>query len=145
MSAEAMPGKRLPQEDTGVHRVEGAISVVLRVGVLLSVGVIAVGLGLMFAHHPGYGSFTGHFSYHRLTSPSTTFPHTLTQLGSSLSKGNGRGIVVVGVLLLIATPVVRVAVSVLAFVLERDPAMTAVTLVVLGVLVLSFVLGGQLG
>lgn len=124
-----------------VRRVELVISLVLRVGVTLSVAVIASGLALMFVHHPEYASITGHFSYHRLTSSSTPFPHTLSQLVTSLGKGQGRGVVVVGVLLLILTPVVRVAVSVFAFVYERDPAMTLVTLFVLTALMGSFFLG----
>lgn len=127
-----------------VRRTEIAISLVLRIGVSISVAVIAVGLGLMFGHHPEYGSLTSRFSYHRLTAPQTSFPHTFRQLGSSLGAGDGQGIVVLGVLLLILTPVLRVAVSIVAFVLERDAAMTAVTLFVLGALVASFLLGGGL-
>lgn len=130
------------EQDARVRQVERAISLVLRIGVLVSVGVIAAGLALTFAHHPAYRSFTGGFSYHRLTTPSSPFPHTLSQLGHYLRAGRGRGVVVVGVLLLIATPVLRVAVSVLAFVYERDPKMTIVTLTVLAVLMVSFLLGG---
>lgn len=129
-------------DDVKVRRVELAISLVLRIGVTVSVGTIAVGLGLMFAHHPRYSTLGGAFSYHRLTSPSTPFPHTLANLGTSLQHGDGRGLVVLGVLILILTPVLRVAVSVFAFVYERDPAMIAVTLFVLTALVGSFFLGG---
>ena len=133
------------ERDRRVRRTERAISLVLRIGVVASVGMIAAGLALTFMHHPAYGTFTGRYSYHRLTSPSATFPHTFSQLGSYLAAGRGRGVVVLGVLLLIATPVVRVAVSVLAFVYERDRAMTLVTLTVLVVLVVSFALGGGFG
>jgi uncharacterized membrane protein len=125
-----------------VRGIELAISLVLRLGVTLSVAVIVVGLALMFVHHSQYATFTGRFSYHRLTSTTTRFPHTFSQLGASLAAGQGRGIVVVGVLLLILTPVVRVAVSVIAFVHEKDPVMTAVTLFVLVALIASFFLGG---
>lgn len=145
MSRQAAPELSAEEGDARVRRVERVISLVLRVGVVVSVGVTAAGLALMFVHHPEYGTLTGRFSYHRLTSPSSTFPHTLSQLGSYLGAGQGRGLVVLGVLLLIATPVLRVAVSVVAFVYQRDPAMTVVTSVVLGVLVISFVLGGGFG
>jgi uncharacterized membrane protein len=131
-------------EDARVRRVELAIGLVLRIGVSVSVGVVAAGLALMFVHHPGYGRFTGSFSYHRLTSKSTQFPHTFPQLGAALGAGEGRGVVVVGLLVLILTPVLRVAVSVVAFLLERDRAMTLVTLFVLAALVGSFFLGGVL-
>jgi uncharacterized membrane protein len=123
-----------------VRKVELAISLVLRIGVVVSVLVIAVGLGLMFAHHSEYVSVFGHFSYQRLTSKTTSFPHSFGALGRAIASGEGRGIVVLGVLILILTPVLRVAVGVLSFVYEKDPPMTIVTLYVLAVLVGSFFL-----
>lgn len=131
-------------EETKARNVELAVSLVLRIGVTLSVLVIVAGMVLMFVHHPAYGHLSGPFSYHRLTSDSTSFPHTFPELGAALAAGKGRGVVVLGVLLLILTPVVRVAVSVLLFVYERDRAMTLVTLFVLFALVGSFALGGVL-
>ena len=125
-----------------VRKVELAISLVLRVGVLLSVAVIAVGLAVMFAHHSDYVSIRGHLSYRALTSKATAFPHSFGALGHSIAHGDGRGIVVLGVLILILTPVLRVAVGVLSFIYEKDPPMTVVTLYVLVVLVGSFFLAG---
>lgn len=125
-----------------VRKVELVISLVLRIGVIVSVAVVAVGLGLMFAHHAAYAPIQGHFSYKHLTSKSTQFPHSFASLGHSISQGEGRGIVVLGVLLLILTPILRVAVGVLSFVYEKDPPMTIVTLYVLVVLIGSFFLAG---
>lgn len=129
-------------EDARVRRVELAISLVLRIGVTLSVAVVAAGLALMFVHHPQYASLSGSFSYHRLTSKSTQFPYSFSALRAALGKGEGRGVVVVGILILILTPVLRVAVSVVSFLYERDRAMTLITLFVLTALVGSFFLGG---
>lgn len=126
-----------------VRRVEIAISLVLRVGVVVSVLVIASGLALMFAHHAAYLPIVrGHFSYHQLTSRRTPFPHSFGALGHSITTGHGRGIVVLGVLILILTPILRVAVGVLSFVYEKDPPMALVTLFVLAVLISSFFLAG---
>ncbi len=125
-----------------VRKVELAISLVLRIGVVLSVSVIAAGLGLMFAHHAAYLPIRGHFSYRELTSRSTAFPHSFSALGHSIALGEGRGIVVLGVLILILTPVLRVAVGVLSFVYEEDAPMAIVTLFVLAVLISSFFLAG---
>ena len=125
-----------------VRKVEFAISLVLLIGVILSVIVIATGLGIMFYHHPEYASVTGRFSYKVLTSNVTIFPHSLGSLVRSIAGGQGRGIVVVGVLLLILTPVARVAVGVLSFMYEKDLPMTIVTLFVLAVLVGSFFFAG---
>ncbi len=123
-----------------VRKVEIAISLVLRIGVVVSVLVVAVGLGLMFAHHSEYLPITGHFSYHELTSKGTHFPHSFSSLWHSIAMGEGQGIIVLGVLILILTPVLRVAVGVLSFIYEKDPPMAIVTLYVLVVLVGSFFL-----
>ncbi len=123
-----------------IRRVELAISLVLRVGVLSSVAVIAVGLGLMFAHHSAYLPIRGHFSYRELTSTTTRFPHSFASLGRSIARGEGQGIVLLGVLILILTPVLRVAVGVISFLYEEDLPMAAVTLYVFVVLVGSFFL-----
>jgi uncharacterized membrane protein len=125
-----------------VRQVEVVISLVLRIGVVVSVAVIAVGLGLMFAHHGAYAAIHGHFSYQQLTSRTTRFPHTFSSLGHSIARWQGRGIIVLGVLILILTPVLRVAVGVLAFIYEKDTPMTLITLYVLAVLVGSFFLAG---
>jgi len=50
-------------------------------------------------------------------------------------------VVALGLLLLIATPVLRVAVSIVAFVQQGDRLFTLITAVVLGILLLSFALG----
>lgn len=125
-----------------VRRVELAISLVLRVGVVVSVLVVSVGLGLMFAHHGTYSAIRGRASYEALTSKTTSFPHSFASLGRSIAAGQGRGVVVLGVLILILTPILRVAVGVLAFVYQKDPPMTLVTLYVLAVLIGSFFLAG---
>ena len=125
-----------------IRKVEVAISLVLRIGVSVSVVVIAVGLGIMFDHHSPYTSITGSYSYSHLTSRSTIFPHNFSQMGSAIGAGEGRGVVVLGVLLLILTPILRVAVGVLSFIYEEDLPMTIVTLYVLAVLIGSFFLAG---
>jgi uncharacterized membrane protein len=53
-----------------------------------------------------------------------------------------RGMIQLGLLLLIATPVARVAFSVLAFALQRDRTYIFVTLIVLGMLIYSLTGGG---
>lgn len=125
-----------------VRQVEVAISLVLRIGVVVSVLVIAVGLGLMFAHHGAYAAVRGHVSYKALTSAHAAFPHSFGALGRSLAHGDGRGVIVLGVLVLVLTPVLRVAVGVLSFLYEKDVPMALVTLAVLVVLICSFALAG---
>ena len=52
------------------------------------------------------------------------------------------GVIQLGLLLLIATPVARVAFSIFAFALQRDRTYVIVTLVVLAVLIYSLIGGG---
>jgi uncharacterized membrane protein len=135
------PEEALAMEEK-IRKVELAISLVLRVGVILSVAVIAVGLVMMFLHHGAYRSIQGTYSYHRLTAPSTPFPHRFSTLWRSITQAKGQGLVILGVLILILTPVLRVAVGVLSFLYEKDIPMTFITLYVLAVLIASFFLAG---
>jgi uncharacterized membrane protein len=56
----------------------------------------------------------------------------------------GRGLIQLGLLILIATPVARVAFSVVAFALEGDRLYVVITLIVFAVLMFSLVTGGRL-
>ncbi|CAG4920813.1 MULTISPECIES: DUF1634 domain-containing protein [Acidithrix] len=125
-----------------IRMTEITISLVLRIGVALSVAIFIVGLVVMFAHHPAYAKLSGSLSFHSLTSPSSQFPHSFSGLWNSLAKGQGRGIIVLGTMVLIITPVLRVAVAIVSFSIEKDPAMTIVTIYVFAVLILSFFLAG---
>jgi uncharacterized membrane protein len=130
--------KYAARQDEKVRKVETVISVVLRAGVVVSVVVIAIGLAISFLHHPEYLS---NFSYKGVASAHYRFPDTFSGLFHSLSIGEGRGVIVLGIALLILTPVMRVAVSIFAFVYQEDPIMVAVTSFVLLMLISSFFLG----
>ncbi|MEW6399123.1 MAG: DUF1634 domain-containing protein [Bacillota bacterium] len=125
-----------------VVNMEVFISRVLRTGVLLSAGIIAVGLVLLFA--------TGRTGY----TPGPLDTATLTHWGSRHLFPTGMAEVVTGVLalrpfaiialgllVLIATPVIRVAASVVAFLFEGDTLYVFITLYVLTILIVSFLLG----
>jgi uncharacterized membrane protein len=68
-------------------------------------------------------------------------PHTLGAVVKGVGQGSGPALVMLGLLLLIATPVLRVMVSVIGFTLERDRRFILITLVVLTVLIGSFAVG----
>jgi uncharacterized membrane protein len=116
----------LPRWDD--HRVQSAIGALLRFGVLTAAGVTALGGALFLARHAGdpvrYGSFTGE-------------PRTLTTLTGILRGAaalDSRALTQLGLVLLIATPVARVGLSLVGFVLERDRKYQAITAVVLLIL-----------
>jgi uncharacterized membrane protein len=122
-----------------VMSTEAAISGILRIGVAVSLVLLVAGTLLSFFQGGGYG--TEPSDVRRLTGAGGAFPRTLHWLHSGLRHGNGQAIIVAGLLLLIATPVLRVAVSVLAYARERDRTFVVITLTVLLQLLVSFALG----
>jgi uncharacterized membrane protein len=140
--SDATAGPAVHQRDVDedkVRKVELAISALLRTGVLTSLLVVLSGTVVTFVHHPHY--LSSHHDLRTLTKPGAEFPHSFSSLISGLQHGQGRAIVMAGLLLLIATPVLRVAVSILAFVYQRDRVFVVITSVVLALLLTSFVLG----
>ena len=121
------------------RQVELVISHLLRVGVVTSLAVVVIGTLVSFAHHRDY--LSSNTALHQLTAHTAVFPHTIGDTIASLRHGEGRGIIILGLLLLVATPVMRVAVSILGFVYERDLIFVLITTTVLALLLLSFVLG----
>lgn len=128
-----------PPLDPRTERVERIISVVLRSGVALSLTLIAAGTILSFVHHPTYVRSADDLRH--LTWPGAAFPHTLHDVVQGLRVWHGQAVVVVGLLVLVATPVARVAISIVLFFLTRDRAFVIITTVVLALLLLSFFLG----
>jgi uncharacterized membrane protein len=122
-----------------VRKVELAISNLLRIGVGTSLLIVFVGTVVTFAHHPHY--LSSRRDLVRLTTPGAEFPHSVPSVIRGVEHSQGRALVMAGLLLLIATPVLRVAVSVLAFVYQRDRTFVIITSVVLTLLLASFVLG----
>lgn len=116
------------------------ISLLLRGGVLLSVVLLVAGTILTFLHHPGYltsGALTA-----SLKNPSNGHvPSHILDIFALIKNGHGQGIVSLGLLVLIATPVLRVAFSVITFWLEKDRIFVWITSTVLFLLILSLILG----
>jgi uncharacterized membrane protein len=138
------PSERTPvvpgrEPEQPVRKVELVISYTLRIGVITSIIVIALGSAISFIHHPDYLSSADQLK--RLTEPGAAFPHTLGELALGLRSLRGRAIVGIGLMLLIATPVARVAISIVAFAYQRDRTFVLITSTVLVLLLLSFVLG----
>jgi uncharacterized membrane protein YfcA/uncharacterized membrane protein len=105
----------------------------LQGGVLLSAAIIVVGM-LLLPTRPGG------ISPARLL----VFPFTWSQLAGELSHFFPQAIITVGLLLLIATPVMRVAVSILTFALEHDKKYIVITSLVLIILLFSIFFVGAI-
>jgi uncharacterized membrane protein len=121
--------------------VDRLISYVLRGGVTISVVVVLAGLVITFLHHREY--FQSRPALGALTNPGTSYPSTVGAVIAGVREQRGQAIVTLGLLLLIATPVARVAVSIAVFVIERDRLYVVITAAVLGLLLLSFVIGAS--
>jgi len=117
--------------DALVRRTELAISNVLRGGVLLSALIIGAGVVLFYVRDAQSGGGL-------LDRP---YPHSLAEVSNGLAHGEPIAIIALGLLLLLSTPVVRVAVSIFAFVAERDWRYVVITALVLAILIASFLLG----
>ncbi len=110
----------------------------LRIGVLLSASIVVSGWVFHLAQHGStahnYGNFKGE-------------PAELC-LVSGIVRGAAHldpdALIQLGLLLLLATPVARVAFSVLAFACQRDWIYVLFTAAVLAILVYSFVFGNSL-
>jgi uncharacterized membrane protein len=113
------------------QRVERIIGNLLRWGVILSAIVVQAGGIVYLVRHggemPRYAVFRGEPSDLR----------SIPGIIEGLFGGRGRSVIQFGLLLLIATPVARVAFSMAAFALERDRLYVLITAIVLGVLVYS--------
>jgi uncharacterized membrane protein len=117
--------------DWNDQRIENMVGNLLRAGVTLSAFVVLVGGVIYLARHgrspADYRVFRGE--------PSDL--KTLSGIVREAIGFRGRGIIQLGLLLLIATPVVRVALSIWGFAEEHDRLYMIFTCIVLTVLLYS--------
>jgi uncharacterized membrane protein len=120
------------------ERVEQIMGNLLRAGVLLAAVVVLAG-GLGYLAHHGADDAREYRAFHGE-------PQELRSLRGIVEdalSGDSRGIIQLGLLLLIATPIARVIFAAVAFALQRDRIYFLITVVVLVVLLYSLV-GGSL-
>ncbi|HEV2304909.1 MAG TPA: DUF1634 domain-containing protein [Candidatus Acidoferrales bacterium] len=113
------------------ERMDQIISVLLRTGVLLASAVVFIGGVLYLIHHQG-----PRHEYHTFRAEPPDY-RTFRGILEGLLSIEGRNWIQFGLVLLVATPMARVAFSVFAFFEERDWLYVFLTLIVLSVLVLS--------
>ena len=109
------------------------ISYLLRIGVAAAAITTLAG-GILYLAHNGnsavdYAVFRGE----------PVMLRNIPDITSDALSGNVRAIMLLGLLILIATPIARVGFSVFAFLLERDYLYVVITLIVLIILASSYV------
>ncbi len=113
------------------RKVEDIIGNLLRTGVIISAGVVFAGAIVYLARH---GSSPADY---RIFQGEPADLRHIKGIVSSAFSFSGRGIIQLGLLLLIATPIARVAFSIFAFAAERDRMYVGFASLVLAILLYS--------
>jgi uncharacterized membrane protein len=132
--AASTPDRGARLADSDVVQLVGNV---LRIGGLVAAAVAVLGGVLLLAEHG-----MARADFHEFIGE----PAELRSVGGIVAGAlrlQSHAVVQLGLLLLIATPVVRVAVSLVVFALQRDRLYMALTSVVLAVLLFSLLLGGH--
>ncbi|HEU4569577.1 MAG TPA: DUF1634 domain-containing protein [Gemmatimonadales bacterium] len=119
------------------HRVELMVGTLLRWGVLLAAAVTALGGALLLLKQ---GSVR--MDFHRFAGEPGALA-SLTGIARGALALDPAAVVQLGVVLLIATPIARVMLTLGAFLHERDRLYTVITALVLGILLYGLLGGGH--
>ncbi len=118
-------------------KIETIIGNLLRIGVLISAAIVLAG-GILYLYR--FGNIQTQLTVFR-GEPANL--RTVPGIVERSLTWSSRGLIQLGLLFLIATPVARVAFTLVAFLLKRDFTYVIITLIVLAVLAFSL-LGGRL-
>ena len=115
---------------------QSALARLMLVGTLVAAAVIAVGLIWYLSAHggeaPGVHVFSGEPKY--LENPVLMVQHALQRN----AVGHRQSFIMIGVVLLLLNPILRVAFAVFGFAVQKDRLYSSISLFVLTVLVFSF-------
>ncbi|MDF5707321.1 MAG: DUF1634 domain-containing protein [Nostoc sp. S4] len=113
------------------QQLEYLLSNLLKYGVLMASAVVLLGGILYLIHHGAEPA-----EYHFFRGEPSQF-RSPTGVVKAVLSGSDRGIIQLGLLLLIATPILRVVISLFAFLLKREFIYVIITLLVLASLTYS--------
>lgn len=125
--------------------VELIISWLLRIGVWSSIAIVAAGFVMLIVGD--HSALTRHHAgglqglLHDGLSDQPASLQSYAGVVTAIRNGQAYGVIVLGLLLLLLTPVLRVAVSIAAFLIERDRLYAVITTVVLLLLLTGILLG----
>lgn len=115
---------------------QSIIGNVLRYGVLIALTVAVIGgIILMFTK----SGETVHFE--TFTAKETNLFEVFNNIITGVGQGNGEAIIFLGILLLFLTPALRLVLSLISFFMERDLLYVFITLIVIGIIILSVTFG----
>ncbi len=131
MVGQGVSDMRNPVEHTKDLKLEFVVSRLLQVGVLVSAAIVAIGA---FVYLLKYGGQPAQYHFFRGEPDELK---SVTEIVKGALHLRGKALIQMGLLLLIATPVARVAFSVAAFAEQRDRLYVVVTSIVLLLLIYS--------
>lgn len=136
---------------TGPNRL--LLSLVLRGGVIVSAALIILGLGLfLITGQSGYaagnlysssGGDQQYITFHEIADPGQKiyFPSEPLQIWQGSLAFKPFALIMLGLLVLIATPVLNLVLAGWGFARQKNWAFNLITLVVLAILIISFLVG----
>ena len=119
-------------KDTDMQVIIGWI---LRAGVIISMLIVVTG-GILFVIRHGNS-----IPNYRVFNKVPYFIHNTDGIINGVLNFKGQAIIQLGILLLIATPIIRVAFSAIGFIMEKDYLYTLITLIVLCIILASMLSG----
>jgi uncharacterized membrane protein len=125
--------------DSKLHSVERMVAYVLLVGVSLSVLFLLVGYA--FGLDAAFSDWLDPLAWERYMGLAAHFPKGFGEIVRGLRDGDGGAVMVLGLAVLIVTPLLRVFSSWVVFVLQKDWVYAGLTAIVIVLLGISLVLG----
>lgn len=133
-SASILTAKELSENKTSAHEYTSAsIGWILRIGVGVSAAIMLIGFFLLLLDPKG------------LSVRAFTYPHMPADIWMGLLAFHPQAVMMLGLVLLVATPVFSVTTSAVTFALERDRLYVGIALIVLTILMTSLLFGKGIG
>jgi uncharacterized membrane protein len=108
---------------------------VLRAGTVISISIVFFG-GILYLYRHGHS-----VANYKVFIGTPDFVHQAASLFSGAFSLKGQAIIQIGIILLIATPILRVIFSAIGFVFEKDHLYVGISLLVLFIIFMSMLSG----
>jgi uncharacterized membrane protein len=115
--------------------IQSLIGQVLRAGMIISISIVFIG-GVLYIYRHGHTIA----NYRIFTGVPDFVQHTGTLINGVINL-KGQAIIQIGIILLIATPILRVIFSAIGFMLEKDYMYVGISLLVLLIIFISLMNG----
>lgn len=126
----------MSQEKFNDQDFQSIIGNLLRYGVWIALSVALMG-GVIYL----FGNYDQPVHYNNFTENNRNILVVLKDIFAGLQSGQGESIIFLGIILLFLTPVLRILLSLISFLIEKDYLYVAITLIVIVIIGLSISFG----